>query len=405
MKATKVLVLTTSAQEYPGAGGRTRILAQVDIAKQGGYQCMLLCLVPLRKWLRPASLLRARKELKKVSGSEVLYFPLWPMRTGLHSLARWLSGIVVAIMCFLNGAGIVHAHGVLAGWIALAVRRLARGVRVYVDFHGAAAAEYQYRSGDRARKEVLTRIRRMEKECIQEADHISVVSRALAAYLSRAHETEVHASIVPCGTRTLLLDGMARPYMRRALGVADRFVFVYCGSDRPYQCIDKMAELYRRLSGVREDVFLLVLTSHVESIRKVLVAADVNLASVRVISGTHEEVSRYLVAADCGFLLRERCEINEVAAPTKFAEYLMCGVPVIFTPGIGDYSELAIRWNVGFLWGEDDDLERLLEWMRDVENARDAWSERCRKCCIDCLAWETLGKKVLEAYAKLSSVR
>ena len=30
--------------------------------------------------------------------------------------------------------------------------------------------------------------------------------------------------------------------------------------------------------------------------------------------------------------------MNEVASPGKFAEYVLCGLPIIMTDGIGDYS-------------------------------------------------------------------
>ena len=45
-------------------------------------------------------------------------------------------------------------------------------------------------------------------------------------------------------------------------------------------------------------------------------------------------------------------------APTKFAEYLLCGLPVVMTAGIGDFSQLAKKENLGIVlggnhWSED----------------------------------------------------
>jgi hypothetical protein len=68
-----------------------------------------------------------------------------------------------------------------------------------------------------------------------------------------------------------------------------------------------------------------------------------------VVSVPHEEVAGYLAAADVGLLLREPCAVNEVASPVKFGEYLASGTPVILSEGIGDYSNLTRRENVGLV--------------------------------------------------------
>jgi hypothetical protein len=41
------------------------------------------------------------------------------------------------------------------------------------------------------------------------------------------------------------------------------------------------------------------------------------------------------------FLLRENNIVNKVASPTKYGEYLRCGVKLIMTEGIGDFSGLT----------------------------------------------------------------
>jgi len=42
-------------------------------------------------------------------------------------------------------------------------------------------------------------------------------------------------------------------------------------------------------------------------------------------------VPKFLQAADMGILLRKKDPLNEVAAPTKFAEYMMTGLPTLIS--------------------------------------------------------------------------
>ena len=53
------------------------------------------------------------------------------------------------------------------------------------------------------------------------------------------------------------------------------------------------------------------------------------------------EVPDYLIAADYGLLIREKSVTNKVASPVKFAEYLACGLMVIISEDMGDYTEFT----------------------------------------------------------------
>lgn len=57
----------------------------------------------------------------------------------------------------------------------------------------------------------------------------------------------------------------------------------------------------------------------------------------------HDKVSKYLMAADIGFSLREKSVVDRVASPVKFAEYLRCGVGAACTDNIEDISSLVSK--------------------------------------------------------------
>jgi len=63
-------------------------------------------------------------------------------------------------------------------------------------------------------------------------------------------------------------------------------------------------------------------------------------------------VFKELAKSDFAILLRHSDEINKVACPTKAVEYLLAGVPVIASSGIGDISALIERYNAGIILRE-----------------------------------------------------
>jgi glycosyltransferase involved in cell wall biosynthesis len=54
-----------------------------------------------------------------------------------------------------------------------------------------------------------------------------------------------------------------------------------------------------------------------------------------------------------------------VSSPVKIAEYLGCGLPVILTHGIGEYSNLILNSNLGLVLDETEDtVTQLVEYIR-----------------------------------------
>jgi hypothetical protein len=87
----------------------------------------------------------------------------------------------------------------------------------------------------------------------------------------------------------------------------------------------------------------------------------------RLLAAPHARVVEHLCAADVGLLLRERHAMNEVAAPGKFAEYVLSGLPLVITEGIGDFSAQM----------RGSELACVLP---DLEDADD-WHQRIRRFC------------------------
>ena len=66
-----------------------------------------------------------------------------------------------------------------------------------------------------------------------------------------------------------------------------------------------------------------------------------------------EEVGSLMIVADYGILIREESVTNQVASPVKFAEYLACGLQVLISEGIGDFTDFVKQQNCGYLFNEN----------------------------------------------------
>ncbi len=180
--------------------------------------------------------------------------------------------------------------------------------------------------------------------------------RALAARVCRAALfvsaplADLHAprlggkpfAVVPCvaDDAAFFFEPALRETVRARLGYApENRVFVYSGSLAPYQCFDETAALFRAIRARDPDARFLVLTPAVEAARAAL--AGLPADSLRVQAAPFAEMNGYLNAADVAIMLRKPTGTNRVASPTKFAEYCLCGLPVVMTDAVIDSARIA----------------------------------------------------------------
>ena len=159
-----------------------------------------------------------------------------------------------------------------------------------------------------------------------------------------------HTFIIPSLARSDIFkyEPARRNCMRRRLRLHDKLVLGYSGSVSPWQKVDKVLDI---LNGIRSrgfDAVLLLLTHDTEKASR-LVEEKGCTASTRIMSCDYRNLGDHIMCFDIGFLLRERLMLNQVASPTKFAEYMLCGVPVIVSAGIGDLEDIVRSKKVGIL--------------------------------------------------------
>ncbi len=142
--------------------------------------------------------------------------------------------------------------------------------------------------------------------------------------------------------------------VRQELGIpGDAPLLVYAGSVGAQYRFDQAADLLRHVRDRRADSHLLVLSGSPEEASSILTHCGCSEDSYTVMRSAPERVPRFLAAADAGIAYRAPSFSMRAVAPVKVAEYLLCGLPVIGTAGIGD-TRAAVEAGV-FLNGSGSD--------------------------------------------------
>jgi glycosyltransferase involved in cell wall biosynthesis len=244
---------------------------------------------------------------------------------------------------------LIHAHNLYSAALALLKRRR-YGYKVVLDYHGRIPEEYVFlgKGGQGSRKLLEC----LERWCVKRADHIVVVSHKLAEYLAGRYDIpQNRISVIPCCADESMFrwDPARRDTVRSALRVSQKFVCTHLGSFCEWYDPEMITALFHEIRR-RVDAHLLVITGDSERARDYLAARlPADVFTVR--QSGHSEVPGLLNASDLGLLLLRPSPNIKTSSPAKFAEYLNCGVPVLITPDVGDFSEMVVRKQVGAVVG------------------------------------------------------
>jgi glycosyltransferase involved in cell wall biosynthesis len=158
-------------------------------------------------------------------------------------------------------------------------------------------------------------------------------------------------------------DTQRRDAMRRQLGLEQKLVCTHLGSFFEWYEPELLVHLFRQIRERQADAHLLVVTPGQDAVREYLTSrfpAD----AFTVMSAPHDQVPALLNASDLGFLLLRPSPNIKTSSPAKFSEYLNCGLPVLITSDVGDYSELVRASDAGMVVNEstvigDDFLSKI----------------------------------------------
>jgi glycosyltransferase involved in cell wall biosynthesis len=248
----------------------------------------------------------------------------------------------------------IHARGYIPAAIALALKKLF-GVKMIFDIRGLMGEEYvdasHWTRGSLRYR--LTKI--MERRALANTDGIVTLTRALWPVINQwdgLRGREVYHQVIPCCTdlERFTFREEDRTRRRLELGLQDQFVLVYSGSIGSWYFGDKMADFFLALLEQRPDAHFLWLTQGDPGwVQDLMQGRDISDSQYTVKSVQPIDVASYLSASDTGVAFFKPGLSKLATSPTKVAEYLACGLPIVMNSGIGDSDQLITKEKVGAL--------------------------------------------------------
>lgn len=232
---------------------------------------------------------------------------------------------------------------------------------IVYDGRGAIAIEWK-EYGVINNPRMLQESSELEKTAILQSDCRISVSEQLISYWKKEYnyQNDKHV-VIPCtlnrSFETVKISEESITHSRKKLGInKEDIVFVYSGSLAGWQSFDilyKFIQPILKNSSNNKLVFLSSLDKHITELENEFPGKII----CKKVSPS--EVPELLIAGDYGLLIREESITNLVASPVKYAEYLACGLKVVISNQLGDYTNFTKKNNLGVLYTDFTTPEKI----------------------------------------------
>ena len=295
-----------------------------------------------------------------------------------------------------NDIGIIHARSHVPALMGAIAKRFTRA-KLLFDVRGLMADEYVESGNWRAGGWLFRLAKRVERFLLRNSDAFVVLTEKVRAELfaSEAKSLEV----IPCCIDPVRFVSAEREQMH------ERIVIVYVGALGNTYLPREMAEFFAAAKAADARVFPLILTqSRPEIIREHLAACGFQPSDYQIGFATAAELPSYLASSDIAISFVRPGRSRIAASPTKFAEYLAAGLPVISTRGIGDLDAQIENARVGVLLdGLDRDSYRHAFEAVQALRRDDELPRRCRALAVSEYDLHTVGGvRYARLYARLT---
>ncbi|MEM7367608.1 MAG: hypothetical protein AAF587_03335 [Bacteroidota bacterium] len=331
------MVYLTLGDRYSGVIASQVLDVAAFLQEELGEKVLVIAFISIRQFFQQRARFKHR-------GQRVWVVPMAP---GLH---RWrLNKWLMKILILLSGEKKAICRGVLATNLALTLKESGTLQQLIYDGRGATQAEWKEYEVVRS-PQLIQEIGALEGRAILDTDWRIAVSQALVDHWQEEFGYQKHAhSIIPCTVNQLFLADLPSVSKRLEKRLSYGFdkqavVLIYAGSSAGWQSFQRMDRWLLELMDQQAAIHILFLAKIELEQLACYRAYPKRVAKDWV---RHEDMLLTLSIGDYGLLVREDSVTNQVASPTKFAEYLCGGLQVLISPKLGDYSAMVAQEELG----------------------------------------------------------
>lgn len=281
---------------------------------------------------------------------------------------------------------LIHCRVHVPGLMGVLGRKLSfqRRPNILFDIRGFFPEEY-VDAGIWKKDGILFQIaKRIEGWLLRESDGFVVLTDKAREIVGRRIGSKP-VEVIPCCVDLDRFNRVTKTEeieTRSEIGNEGRLTAVYIGSFGGWYLTEETVTAFRKLREIRPDSFALILTqSDRDNIKARMELSGFKPSDYKIMKVAPKDVPRYLACADIALSFIKPSYSKVASSPTKNAEYLASGLPILANSGIGDTSEQLSEDCTGVVIEDlsEDGVERGVRKIVEMVESVPDLQERCRQ--------------------------
>jgi len=323
-------------------------------------------------------------------------------------VAGILAGLYIVISKNVN---IIHSRATVPAVMGYVIARIT-GKKFIFDVRGLMAEEY-VDGGIWKRSNFLYKMTLyIEKKLLCHADKIVVLNENIKDFLINSNYLQKYdikkkdITVIPCcvDIKKFNVESVLTETLREKYKLSGKFVFLYIGSVGTWYLLEEMIDFFIAAKILINNAHFLVLT-HVD--KNMVIAAwgkrGLSFSDITIDDAEFCNMPYYIKLADVGIFFIKPCFSKRFSCPTKFAECLTCGLPLVINSGIGDTGELVSGNRIGVVikdFSEKQYLDKIRELLDLMKESKEL-SKKCRVIAEKYLSLDIGVERYHSIYRKL----
>jgi glycosyltransferase involved in cell wall biosynthesis len=361
--------------------GQSQVVPYVSGLTRAGWQMEVIAFEPDVAW--PSAVARTTEQLR---GLGIGYHPA--RRSPSHALGvkfKEAGEMLVRLLTrtLYRRPDVIHARSYLPAAAAASVAALFPEVRFLFDVRGFVGEEH-LDVGDWTPDSLEYRlVKAAERDLMRRAAGVVVLTEKHRRWLRDQPDlvpARTPIEVIPCcvDLERFRRDEVQRAAVRQSMNAGDRLVVVYSGTLGSWYRAEDMARLFASIRRRRPALFAVYTQSDARPMRRHLEDLGVPAADVHVRSVSPADMPGVLSAGDAAVSFVTPSFSKLASSPTKVAEYLSMGMPVVMNRGVGDSDALIDREAAVVDAGElgPEDIDRAAARLLEMINPQTALAAR-----------------------------
>ncbi len=314
---------------------------------------------------------------KNIRWRRLRYHKNPPVLSTLFDVARGLG--VSLFYATRYRIQVVHARGYTPALIAFLLKKILK-VRFIFDMRGFWADE-KAEVNHLSKSGIVYKITKyFENLFLKDSDEAVVLTRKAKKIIEDDWGYKIALTVIPCCVDT----GFFRPNYtncERDNFTIGKFIFVHTGSLEDWYMRAEMLDYFKVAKEIIPQVHFSIITqSPKERLTDLIRKKGLKKEDFTITSASFSQMPIHLSDVDAAFLFLSLDFSKAGCLPTKFAEFLSCGIPIIASPGIGDTEDLILKNRLGVIINSFEDREYRRSFFELLKLKTDRQLEvRCRE--------------------------